>query len=56
MIRFKANLDAKTIRILNRVKKEQGFKNISQALNYIATIYEVELLDPELRPLPKKKR
>ena len=56
MIRFKANLDARTMRILNQVKKEQGFKNISQAVNYILTVYEAELLDPELRPSPKKKR
>ena len=55
MIKFKANLDDRTMRVLNRVKREQGFKNISQAIEYILTVYEAELLDPALRPTLKKR-
>ena len=37
-------------RILNIVKAQHGFKNKSQAIAFILTIYANSFLEPELRP------
>ena len=37
-------------RILNIVKAQQGFKNKSQAVEFILEIYADSFLEPELRP------
>lgn len=40
------NLD----RILNIVKAQHGFKNKSQAVEFILSVYADSFLEPELRP------
>lgn len=37
-------------RILNIVKAKHGLKNKSQAISFIAKVYEESFLEPELRP------
>jgi len=37
-------------RILNIVKGKFGFKNKSDAVNFVISRFESELLEPELRP------
>lgn len=37
-------------RILNIVKGKFGFKNKSDAVNFVISRFEAELLEPELRP------
>ena len=37
-------------RILNIVKGKYGFKNKSDAMNFVIDKFEQELLEPELRP------
>jgi hypothetical protein len=37
-------------RILNIVKGKYGFKNKSEAINFIISEYEHHFLEPELRP------
>lgn len=37
-------------RVLNIVKGKYGFRNKSDAVNFIITKFEEEILEPELRP------
>lgn len=37
-------------RVVNVVKGLHGFRNKSQAIEYILQVYEEELFEPELRP------
>ncbi len=37
-------------RVVNVVKGLHGFRNKSQAIEYIINVYEDELFEPELRP------
>lgn len=37
-------------RVINVVKGKYGFKNKSDAVNFVITKFEEELLEPELRP------
>ncbi|MBR9675864.1 DUF2683 family protein [Candidatus Woesearchaeota archaeon] len=42
-------------RVLNVIKAKHGLKNKSDAINFILSKYEEELLEPELRPEFVKK-
>ncbi len=44
------HLDEHEDRILTIVKGKYGFKNKSQAVNFVIHKFEEELLEPELRP------
>ncbi|MBN1544519.1 DUF2683 family protein [Candidatus Woesearchaeota archaeon] len=37
-------------RVLNIVKGKYGFRNKSDAVNFVITKFEEEILEPELRP------
>ena len=44
------NISDRTNRVLNMVKAKYGFRTKSEAIDRMATEYEEELLEPELRP------
>tara|TARA_Y100000310_G_scaffold342016_1_gene443343 strand:+ start:1128 stop:1370 length:243 start_codon:yes stop_codon:yes gene_type:complete len=50
MVQAVINLGEQEDRILNIVKGMFGFKNKSDAVNFVIDKYEEELLEPELRP------
>lgn len=44
------NIDEHTNRILNIIKAKYGLKDKSSAIDLMATQYEEEILEPELKP------
>ena len=50
MVQALINITDHTNMILNIIKAKYGLKDKSEAINLIATQYEEELLEPELRP------
>ncbi len=55
MVQAIINLGEKEDRVLNIVKGKFGFKNKSEAVNFVIERFEEELLEPELRPEFVKK-
>jgi len=50
MVQAFINIDDHTNRILNIIKAKHGLKDKSSAIELMATQYEEEILEPELRP------
>ena len=50
MVQTLITLTEEENRVVNVVKGMHGFRNKSQAIEYIIQIYEEELFEPELRP------
>lgn len=50
MVLALVTLTAEEDRVVNVVKGLHGFRNKSQAIEYIIHVYEDELFEPELRP------
>lgn len=50
MVQAIINIDEHTNRILNIVKAKYDLKDKSQAIETMATQYEEDILEPELRP------
>ena len=50
MVQALINLNEHENRVINVVKGKFGFKNKSEAVNFIINEYEKEFLEPELRP------
>ena len=50
MVQALINLNEHENRVLNVIKGKFGFKNKSEAVNFIINEYEKEFLEPELRP------
>ncbi len=50
MVQNIINVSESRDRILNIVKAQQGFKNKSQAVEFVLDIYSDSFLEPELRP------
>ena len=50
MVQAIINIGEHQDRLLTIVKGKFGFKNKSEAINFVITKYEEEFLEPELRP------
>lgn len=50
MVQAIINIEDHTNRVLNIVKAKFGLKDKSEAINIMAQQYELNLLEPELRP------
>ncbi len=50
MVQAVINIDERANRVLNMVKAKYGFRDKSQAIGYVVSEYEENLLEPELRP------
>ena len=50
MVQAIINIEEHTNRILNIIKAKYGLKDKSAAIDLMATQYEEEILEPELRP------
>lgn len=50
MVQAIINISDHTNRILNIIKAKHDLKNKSEAIDIMANQYEVEILEPELRP------
>jgi hypothetical protein len=50
MVQAIINIDEHTNRILNIIKDKYGLKDKSSAIDLMATQYEEEILEPELKP------
>ncbi|MFH1174370.1 MAG: DUF2683 family protein [archaeon] len=50
MVQAMVNIGEHEDRILSIVKGKFGFKNKSDAVNFVISRFEEELLEPELRP------
>ena len=55
MVQAIIDLEEHKDRVLTIVKGKFGFKNKSQAINFVIGKYEEELLEPQLRPEYIKK-
>ena len=55
MVQAIIDLEEHKDRVLSIVKGKFGFKNKSQAINFVIGQYEEELLEPQLRPEYIKK-
>jgi len=55
MVQAIINLEEHKDRVLTIVKGKFGFKNKSQAINFVIGKFEEELLEPQLRPEYVKK-
>ncbi|MBE0522274.1 MAG: DUF2683 family protein [Candidatus Methanoperedenaceae archaeon] len=55
MVQAIINIEEHTNRILNIVKAKYALKDKSSAIDFMATQYEEEILEPELRPEYIKK-
>ena len=58
MVKMMLTLTEHEKRVVDIVKGQQGFKNKNQAIAHIIKEYEMEFLEPELRPefIEKMKR
>jgi hypothetical protein len=50
MVQAVINIDERLNRVLNIVKAKYGFKDKSQAIEYVIEQFESAFLEPELRP------
>ncbi len=50
MVQAIINIEEHTNRVLNIIKAKYGLKDKSSAIDLMATQYEEEILDPELKP------
>ena len=50
MVQALINIEDHTNRVLNIVKAKFGLKDKSEAIDLMATQYEEDILEPELRP------
>ena len=50
MVQAIVNIGEYEDRVLNIIKGKFGFKNKSEAVNFVIDKYEQELLEPQLRP------
>jgi len=50
MVQAIINIEEHTNRILNIIKAKYGLKDKSSAIDLMATQYEEEILEPELKP------
>ena len=50
MVQAVINISDRTNRVLNMVKAKYGLRTKSEAIDRMATEYEEEVLEPELRP------
>ena len=50
MVQAIVNINENTNRILNIIKSKYGLKDKSSAIDLMATQYEKEILEPELKP------
>ena len=50
MVQAIINIDEHTNRILNIIKAKYGLKDKSSAIDLMASQYEEEILEPELKP------
>jgi len=50
MVQAFINIDDHTNRILNIIKAKYGLKDKSEAIDLMATQYEEDILEPEIRP------
>jgi hypothetical protein len=55
MVQAMIDIDERTNRVLNIVKAKHGLKDKSAAINLVVRQYEIEFLEPELRPEFVKK-
>ena len=55
MVQAIINIDEHTNRILNIIKAKYGLKDKSSAIDLMATQYEEDILEPELKPEYVKK-
>ncbi|PIN75846.1 antitoxin [Candidatus Woesearchaeota archaeon CG10_big_fil_rev_8_21_14_0_10_37_12] len=55
MVQAMIQISEETNRVLNIVKAKAGLKDKSEAINYVVSKYEENLLEPELRPEYIKK-
>ena len=55
MVQAIINIDEHKDRVLTIVKGKFGFKNKSQAINFVIGKFEEEILEPQLRPEYKDK-
>ena len=55
MVQAMININENANRVLNIIKAKHGLKDKSEAINLVVTEYEHILLEPELRPVYKKK-
>ena len=55
MVQAIINLEEHKDRVLTIVKGKYGFKNKSQAINFVIGKFEEEILEPQLRPEYVKK-
>ncbi|MFH1915775.1 MAG: antitoxin [Nanoarchaeota archaeon] len=55
MVQAVINVDEHTNRVLNIVKAKHGLKDKSQAINLVVKEYELNSLEPQLRPEYKDK-
>lgn len=50
MVQNIINVNERENKILNIIKAQHGFKNKSQAIEFVLKIYSESFLEPELRP------
>ncbi len=50
MVQAIIDIDERTNRILNIIKAKHGLNDKSEAIDMMAEQYEMEILEPELRP------
>ena len=50
MVQAIINLETRQERVVNTIKGKYGFKNKSEAVNFIVEQYEDRILEPELKP------
>jgi hypothetical protein len=55
MVKAMVDIDQRTNQVLNVVKAKYGLRDKSEAIDKVVEIYEVEVLEPELKPAFVKK-
>jgi hypothetical protein len=55
MVQAMINIDENTNRVLNIIKAKHGLKDKSQAINFVVSSYEQQILEPSLRPEYRKE-
>jgi DNA-binding transcriptional regulator YiaG len=55
MVKAMVDIDPRTNQVLNIVKAKYSLKDKSEAIDKVVEIYEVEMLEPELKPAFVKK-
>ena len=55
MVKAMVDIDQRTNQVLNIVKAQYGLKDKSEAIDKVVEIYEVQVLEPALKPDYVKK-